>query len=128
MNPLTEEWVTKAESDRATAERELQVSAEPNLDAVCFHSQQCVEKYFKAILHEARILFPKTHDLSTLLNLILPTKPSWRRYRADLQELTTFAISYRYPGLMANKKVARKALADCKRIRRICRHSLGLPK
>lgn len=39
MNPLTEEWVSKAERDRATAERELRVSAEPNFDAVCFHSQ-----------------------------------------------------------------------------------------
>lgn len=70
MNPLTEEWVIKAESDRATAERELRVSTEPNFDAVCFHSQQCVEKYFKALLHEAKIPFPRTHDLSDLLNLL----------------------------------------------------------
>jgi len=128
MNPLTEEWVKKAESDRATAERELRASAEPNFDAVCFHSQQCVEKYFKACLHELGIAFPKTHDLSTLLALLLPIEPSWAKLRTDLQELTSFAIGYRYPGLIADKKVARKALADCKRIRTACRRSLGLRK
>lgn len=128
MNPLTEEWITKAEKDRATAERELLASIEPNFDAVCFHSQQCVEKYFKARLHEAKIAFPKTHDLLTLLELLLPIEPSWRKFRTSLQQLTTFAVSYRYPGLMANKKVARQALAQCKRIRRTCRQSLGLSK
>ena len=117
MNPLTKEWINKAESDRATAERELLAVAEPNFDAVCFHSQQCVEKYFKACLHEATIAFPKTHDLSTLLHLLLSIEPSWLKFERYLQELTTFAVAYRYPGLMADKRVARKALADCKRIR-----------
>ncbi len=126
MNPLTEEWIAKAENDRATAERELRAATEQNFDAVCFHCQQCVEKYLKARLHEAKIAFPKTHDLSTLLELLLPVEPSWRRLRTNLQQLTTFAVSYRYPGLMANKEIARQALAQCKRIRRICRRSLGL--
>jgi HEPN domain-containing protein len=128
MNPLTEEWITKAEQDRATAERELRASKEPNFDAVCFHSQQCVEKYFKARLHEANIAFPKTHDLLTLLELLLPVEPSRQRFRPNLQQLTTFAVSYRYPGLMANKRVAGQALAQCKRIRRVCRQSFGLSK
>jgi len=128
MNPLTEEWVTKAENDRATAEREFRVSAGANFDAVCFHSQQCVEKYFKALLHEARIPFPKTHNLSTLLDLLLQTRPSWQRLRVVCKELASFAVGYRYPGLMANKKVARKALKDSMRIRQLCRRSLGLPK
>ena len=43
MNPLTLEWVAKAEGDRATAERELTATTDLNLDAVCFHCQQCVE-------------------------------------------------------------------------------------
>lgn len=128
MNPLTEEWITKAEKDRATAERELRVSKEPNFDAVCFHSQQCVEKYFKARLQEANIAFPKTHDLLTLRELLLPVEPSWQRFQPNLQQLTTFAVSYRDPGLMANRRVAGQALAQCKRIRRICRQSFGLSK
>lgn len=39
----------------------------PNYDAVCFHSQQCVEKYLKALLQEYNIAFGKIHDLPVLL-------------------------------------------------------------
>ena len=48
MKLITEEWVNKAEGDFATAQREIQVENMPNYDAVCFHSQQCLEKYLKA--------------------------------------------------------------------------------
>jgi hypothetical protein len=37
MNPLTSEWIEKAEGDYATAGRELRVRRQPNYDAVCFH-------------------------------------------------------------------------------------------
>ena len=45
MKPITEEWVQKAEGDFGTAQRELLVRDRANYDAVCFHSQQCAEKY-----------------------------------------------------------------------------------
>jgi len=102
MNPLTLEWVAKAEGDRATAERELRATTDLNLDAVCFHCQQCVQKYLKARLQEANILVPRTHDLTTLLDLLLPIEPTWKRLRAGLQRLSTFAVVYRYPGLFAD--------------------------
>jgi HEPN domain-containing protein len=53
MKPITQEWVNKAEADFATAQREIQVTKTPNYDAVCFHAQQCIEKYLKACLQEA---------------------------------------------------------------------------
>jgi HEPN domain-containing protein len=55
MNPITNEWIDKAEGDFATAQRELQVVNDANYDAVCFHAQQCIEKYLKARLQEAGI-------------------------------------------------------------------------
>lgn len=72
MNPLTGEWVEKADADFATAQRELRVRKSPNYDAVCFHAQQCVEKYLKALLQEEAIPFSKTHNLVALLDIILP--------------------------------------------------------
>jgi len=71
MNPITLEWVAKAEGDFATAERELNVEDNPNYDAVCFHAQQCAEKYLKARLQESDIPFGKTHVLTLLLDLAL---------------------------------------------------------
>jgi len=47
MNPLTLEWVQKAEADYAAA-CWLDQATTPVHDAVCFHAQQCVEKYLKA--------------------------------------------------------------------------------
>jgi HEPN domain-containing protein len=44
MNPLTLEWIEKAEGDFATATREFAVTEKPNYDAVCYHAQQCAEK------------------------------------------------------------------------------------
>jgi HEPN domain-containing protein len=107
MNPITIEWVNKAEGDFATAKRELQALSDPNYDAVCFHAQQCIEKYLKACLQEAGIPFGKTHDLSSLLDLILPTQAHWETLRADLHALTVFAVTYRIPAIQQMK--ARRA-------------------
>ncbi len=50
MKPITAEWVSKAESDFALMEREGRVRKNPSYDGVCFHAQQCAEKYLKARL------------------------------------------------------------------------------
>jgi len=85
MSPITQEWVEKAEGDFATAERESNVTSNPNYDATCFHAQQCIEKYLKARLQEAGITFGKTHDLTSLLDIVLAVEPGWDTLRADLQ-------------------------------------------
>jgi HEPN domain-containing protein len=126
MNPITQEWVDKAEGDFATAGRELKVTANPNYDAVCFHAQQCIEKYLKARLQEAGIQFGKTHDLSLLLNLALPVESSWQGMLADLQTLSAFAVAYRYPGDSADEIDAQEAVTKCGVIRQIIRKALGL--
>jgi len=68
MKPITQERIEKAEGDWATLMREYRARKNPNYDAVCFHAQQCGEKYFKARLQEAGIRFAKTHNLVSLLN------------------------------------------------------------
>jgi HEPN domain-containing protein len=126
MNPLTLEWVNKAKGDFATAERELRVTLAPNYDAVCFHAQQCVEKYLKARLQEAGIQFGRTHDLTALLNLALTLDPAWDAMRPDLQALTAFAVAYRYPGDAADKGEAQEAVNKCRSVRQTIRAALGL--
>ncbi|PZU99413.1 MAG: DNA-binding protein [Pseudanabaena sp.] len=126
MKLITEEWVNKAEGDFATAQREWQVENMPNYDAVCFHSQQCIEKYLKACLQEENIAFGKTHDLTKLLDSLLIIEPSWEKFRDSLDELTAYAVEFRYPGLSDDQVIANQALADCTEIRRIVRQHLGL--
>jgi len=96
MKPDLKEWIDKAEADFGSAGREYRARKQPNYDAACFFSQQCVEKYLKARLVEAGIAFPKTHDLEVLLDLILPVEPSWDAFRSALNDLTGFAVAFRY--------------------------------
>jgi HEPN domain-containing protein len=126
MKLITQEWVDKAEGDFATAQRELRVQQMPNYDAVCFHSQQCTEKYLKACLQEENIAFSKTHDLGTLLDLLLPVKPTWATLRPVLDALTTYAVEFRYPGVSATQALATQAFQDCVAIRQIIRQYFHL--
>ena len=126
MNPLTREWVGKAEGDFATARREVRAKKSPNYDSAFFHAQQCVEKYFKARLQESGILFPFTHDLDELLKLLLPIEPLWSGLAASAKLLTRYAIKARYPGSWIDAAQAKDAVARCREIRLRVRQSLGL--
>ncbi len=126
MKPLTQEWVVKAEGDFITATRELAVEEDPNYDAVCFHTQQCAEKYLKAFLQEEDSPFGKTHNLTDLLDQLLPFEPTWEVLRSELRGLTLYAVDYRYPGLFADKVEASEALTICQQVRDLARGRLGL--
>jgi HEPN domain-containing protein len=126
MKPITAEWVAKAEADFATAQRESRVRKNPNYDGICFHYQQCAEKYLKARLCEAEIPFAKIHDLVTLLEQVLKLEPNWEIFRKDLSYLSDFAVVYRYPGESADKKFAVEAKRLCSFFRKTARRSLRL--
>jgi len=110
MKALTKEWIKKAEKDVGTARREFAVKKDANWDAVCFHVQQAVEKYLKGMLQEYEISFSKTHDLSVLLNLLLPDFPELSVLEDDLEWLSAFAVEFRYPGEEALEEDAKQAL------------------
>jgi HEPN domain-containing protein len=126
MKPITQEWVDKAEGDFATAQREIEVKNNPNYDAVCFHSQQCIEKYLKACLQENNIAFGRTHDLTKLLDSFLTVEPSWENLRNNLDELTAYAVEFRYPGISADQAIANEAFSDCTKIRQVIRQYLEI--
>jgi HEPN domain-containing protein len=126
MNPLTLEWVEKAEGDYATALRELRARKSPNYDAACFHAQQLAEKYLKAFLQESEQLIPKTHSLIDLLALVLEIDTSFHMIRPDLIRLDRYAVRFRYPGERADREEARFALRSAEAVRQFGRAKLGL--
>ena len=126
MNLMTREWVEKAEGDYTMAGRELRARKTPNFDGVCFHAQQCAEKYLKARLHAAGKRIPKTHDLDVLLNQCLLVEPTWHLLRPATQMLTDYAVRFRYPGATADRRKAREAMAASKLIREAVCQALGL--
>lgn len=126
MKSLTDEWVRKAEKDFLVAGREL-MAQPPEYDSVCFHSQQCVEKYFKAILQEKEILFEKTHDLDLLLEKSKSLLPELALLKVELVELSSFAVDVRYPGVEATAEEANKCFSTAQQTRQIARKFFGLP-
>jgi len=70
MSATTKDWISKAERDFGTARREFDVADCPNPDAVCFHSQQCIEKLMKALIVQANVTPPFTHDLGILSRIL----------------------------------------------------------
>ncbi len=95
MKAIAAEWVGKAESDFAMMEREGRARKDPSYDGVCFHAQQCAEKYLKARLREADVEAAKVHDLVALLDSLLALEPTWEVFRRDLAHLSVFAVAYR---------------------------------
>jgi HEPN domain-containing protein len=127
MKASTREWVAKAEEDFAVALTLARPRKRPLWAPLCFHAQQCAEKYLKARLNEASILFHRTHDLEQLLNQAVAIEPLWSAFRAALKRLSDAAVVPRYPGGVFTKAEAQRALKTCKAFRKEARLSFGLP-
>ena len=94
---LVRAWVLKAEHDLLNIENNLAAREIP-WDTVCFHAQQCVEKYLKVLLISRQIDPPKIHDLTELYALL----PDGLLVGFDerlLEELNPYSIEGRYPGV-----------------------------
>lgn len=91
------QWVEKAEHDLKTAEHTLTLPKECPFDTVCFHAQQCAEKYLKGLLTFRSVDFPKTHDLVILLNF--SGGPAALGIDIlDVEPLNRYPVEARYPG------------------------------
>jgi HEPN domain-containing protein len=97
VGAVIREWVLKADSDLEAARLLVRSGPKFPTEAVCFHAQQCVEKYLKAYLVFREIEFPRTHGIPFLLNLI-PEGERTALSAADQVLLTAYATGIRYPG------------------------------
>ena len=91
------EWLDYVEEDRRMAEHVLRTLDRPPYRLVAYHAQQCAEKHFQAYLVLRRIDFPRTHNISLLLELIEPFG-KWVDDLAEAELLSTYAVAARYPG------------------------------
>lgn len=125
MNDVIKEWLAKADGDFRTAQRELAAVEAPNLDAVCFHAQQCIEKLMKALLIARGELPPKTHDLVFLTDTIFRDNPDWQWPEEELRFLSRAAVAFRYPGESAETADAAEAVEIAARLRTALLVQLG---
>jgi HEPN domain-containing protein len=95
MKQSTREWLNSAGDDLMTIERLLDNPILTNI--VAFHSQQAIEKSFKAIIEENGIVFLKTHNLQTLFLKIEEVVP-FSVNELILSELDQLYVDAGYPG------------------------------
>jgi HEPN domain-containing protein len=117
--------VEKAQEDFLLARRARE-SKTPLHDGVCFHCQQCAEKYLKGLMEELGLRVPKIHDLDELMNAVVSQHPILRSFRRGLVFLTQFAVDTRYPGKRASNRQAVSALRRPGRVRTEARSLLGI--
>jgi len=100
MKKLAEEWLKFAEKDLLTIEKLLDEIELTNI--VAFHSHQCVEKAFKAIIVLKTGSIPKIHNLLKLYGTVR-NHVSIQIEMQILEEINETYIDARYPsdlGLM----------------------------
>jgi len=123
---IMREWIDKAEEDAAVAEREGRVRKQPAPGAVCYHAQQCIEKYLKAVLQKQTKPIPKSHDLPVLFDQCTFEHFAALIDREGLVSLSRYATRFRYPGDAANSDDAKQALLLMRRYRATLREMLRI--
>lgn len=126
MNSPVNEWIEKAEEDCRVALTLRRLRRNPAHNAVCFHAQQCVEKYLKAILEKHGGVIRKIHALPILLDQCVEAHPTLIGMRPDMVRLSEYAVEFRYPGESATVQDATEAISIMQRSRLDLRIALGL--
>lgn len=96
----------RAEEDRKAIS--VLLGSDVALSIICFHAQQAVEKYIKAVLSKKNIQFPFTHDLEELARLYDGHRPVTNE---QLEKLNPFAVKARYdipPEINATREEVRE--------------------
>ncbi len=86
----------KAEEDLVLAEHGLALRENCPYDLICYHAQQCAEKYLKALLTGHALRVPRTHDLRFLMHQM----PADLHLGIELDHvlaLNRYSIETRYP-------------------------------
>ena len=129
MKKFVEDWLAYADEDLIAAD----VLNDNSLtNAVAFHCQQAIEKYFKAFLIENDILFPRIHNLIRLYGMIQEVKD----LEIDDEKLDVINGVYtntRYPGefglmpdALPSHEQAKDFIEFAQKVKTIIRAALGV--
>ena len=94
QNTIIVQWIQKAENDIIAANQIIALSKNCPFDTVCFHAQQCIEKYLKALLLFHKVDFPKSHDIDQLIEL-LPNDLKTPLTLEERSKITYYAVASR---------------------------------
>jgi len=125
---LVEEWIYKAEEDLESAVYLAKKDKKAVPDSVCFHCQQCIEKYLKAFLISSNIEPPEIHDLQRLKVICSKVDGSFEEVSGELDILNAYAVNFRYPGEVATVEEANEAVLVMRKVQKFIRDRLKLER
>ena len=121
-------WVDYAEED-FKASKILMRKSKPLTGPSCFHSQQCAEKYLKAMLIYKNVEFPKTQDLLALDTLCNNAGILTNFAEEGVDKLSGYvSLAYGPSDFQITSVEAQEALQISKTVRRFARSFLGLQR
>jgi len=94
-NELVSMSIRKAEEDIVLLDKVVD-DEDVSSEIVGFHAQQAIEKLLKALLIAKIIPFRRTHDLGELMDLCSEHEIEVPDELYDIDDLTPFAVEYRY--------------------------------
>lgn len=112
------QWMKKGDNDLLNAETVIRIDNPPT-DTICFHAQQCAEKYLKAYLLSKGEEIIKTHNLRFLIEKCLIYSGDFETLRKEAIILTAYSVETRYPGdlIEYSIKEAKEAIEMAKKIK-----------
>ncbi len=119
-------WCLKADNDLKTGKDELSTE-NPATDTVCFHMQQCVEKYLKAFLVYNGKEISKTHNIAFVLRQCIELDSSFEKLASvDAALLTVYAVDLRYPDdfYMPSQTESNKAVSIAEEVRQFIKSKI----
>jgi len=124
---LIKGWLEKAENDYQIAK--ILADGEPAFyNEACFHCQQAVEKFFKAVIIYHTGDFERTHDLIGLFETICDLEIEFKSFTKDnIADLNTYYTRTRYVSDVALVvEDAHNAIKIVEKVKRFVEHEAGL--
>ncbi|MBR4823576.1 MAG: HEPN domain-containing protein [Spirochaetaceae bacterium] len=121
------EWERFAEMDYITANHLDKTLYPKPMEIICYHCQQCAEKYLKALTEYLGKEIEKTHDLGNLATTISESIEVPQNVLVSCAKLTQYGVKIRYPQEfeMSDSHV-KAALSDIGNVRTWCKNKLNI--
>ena len=121
------EWEHFAEMDYITANHLDKTLYPKPMEIICYHCQQCAEKYLKALTEYLGKEIEKTHDLGNLATTISESIEVPQTVLVSCAKLTQYGVKIRYPQEfeMSDYHV-KAALVDMENVRTWCKDKLNI--
>jgi HEPN domain-containing protein len=94
---IVKQWIIKAEHDLMIALPAFENKSSVT-DMICYHFQQCAEKYLKAFLISNNVEIKKTHVISVILEQCISIDNDFLYLKEqEIDILSIYATEARYP-------------------------------